>query len=117
MENWTNAKLCDVANLILGAVLFVSPWTFSSTPERFPTTPMLPVSSSRPLRSRRGGIRGVGGVAEPRCRWALVSSWVLGFQGTTAMTVHVIIGAAAAILAAIELWMTSQIPPRLTTGR
>jgi hypothetical protein len=35
--------------------------------------------------------------------WALVSPWVLGFQGTTAMTVHVIIGAAVAILAAIEL--------------
>ena len=49
--------------------------------------------------------------------WALVSPWVLGFQGTTAMTVHVIIGAAVAILAAIELWMMSQIPPRLTTGR
>jgi hypothetical protein len=48
--------------------------------------------------------------------WALVSPWVLGFQGTTAMTVHVIIGAAVAILAAIELWMMSQIPPRLTTG-
>jgi SPW repeat len=42
---------------------------------------------------------------------------VLGFQGTTAMTVHVIIGAAVAILAAIELWMMSQVPPRLTTGR
>ena len=68
MENWTNAKLCDVANLILGAILFVSPW-------------------------------------------------VLGFHGTTAMTVHVVIGAAVAILAAIELWMLSQIPPRLTTGR
>ncbi|OKO70560.1 SPW repeat-containing protein, partial [Bradyrhizobium sp. NAS80.1] len=27
------------------------------------------------------------------------------------------IGAAVAILAAIELWMMSQIPPRLTTGR
>jgi len=27
----------------------------------------------------------------------------------------VVIGAAVAILAAIELWMTSQIPPRLTT--
>ena len=49
--------------------------------------------------------------------WALVSPWVLGFQGTTAMTVHVIIGAAVAILAAVELWMMSQIPPRLTTGR
>ena len=28
MENWTNAKLCDVANLILGAILFFSPWMF-----------------------------------------------------------------------------------------
>src|SRR5260221_963717 len=28
MENWTNAKLCDVANLILGAILFFSPWVF-----------------------------------------------------------------------------------------
>ena len=30
MENWhwTNAKLCDVANLVLGAVLFASPWIF-----------------------------------------------------------------------------------------
>ena len=27
-ENWTNAKFCDVANLILGAILFVSPWIF-----------------------------------------------------------------------------------------
>jgi hypothetical protein len=27
-ENWTNAKLCDVANLVLGAMLFVSPWVF-----------------------------------------------------------------------------------------
>lgn len=28
LENWTNAKFCDVANLILGAFLFVSPWIF-----------------------------------------------------------------------------------------
>jgi hypothetical protein len=31
--------------------------------------------------------------------------------------VHVIIGAAVAILAAVELWMMSQIPPRLTLNR
>ena len=68
MENWTNAKLCDVANLILGAFLFFSPW-------------------------------------------------VLGFQGTTAMTVHVLIGIAVAALAAIEIWLTTQNPPHLTTGR
>ena len=28
MENWTNAKYCDVANLVLGAILLVSPWIF-----------------------------------------------------------------------------------------
>ena len=28
MDNWSNAKLCDVANLILGAILFFSPWMF-----------------------------------------------------------------------------------------
>ena len=33
------------------------------------------------------------------------------------MTVCVIIGIAVAILAAIELWILSQNPPRLTTGR
>lgn len=60
-----------------------------------------------------GGIRGVGGVAEPRRR--LVGTG-LGLRGTTAMTVHVLIGAAVAILAAIELWIMSRNPPRLTTG-
>jgi len=41
-----------------------------------------------------------------------------GYPGdTTAQsTVPVIIGAAVAILAAIEFWMMSQIPPRLTTA-
>jgi short subunit fatty acids transporter len=47
--------------------------------------------------------------------WALVSPWVLGFQGSTAMAVHVVIGLAVAVLAAIELWIMSQNPPRLTT--
>ena len=50
--------------------------------------------------------------------WTLVSPWVLGFQGTTkAMTVHVIVGIAVAVLAAVELWLMSQFPPRLTTSR
>jgi hypothetical protein len=29
MDGWTNARLCDVANLILGAFLFLSPWIFT----------------------------------------------------------------------------------------
>jgi hypothetical protein len=29
MNEWTNTKLCDVGNLILGIVLLASPWIFS----------------------------------------------------------------------------------------
>ncbi|TKB76767.1 MAG: hypothetical protein E5W81_14995, partial [Mesorhizobium sp.] len=43
--------------------------------------------------------------------WVLASPWVLGFQATTAMTVHVVIGILVAVLAAIELWMMYQNPP------
>ena len=50
--------------------------------------------------------------------WTLDSPWVLGFSANSrAMTVSVIAGAAVAILAAVELWMMSQLPPRLTAGR
>jgi hypothetical protein len=119
MENWTNAKLCDVANLVLGAVLFFSPWLFAFSAGT--------VSNNAHVTGIAIAILAVAALAAFAVweewlnlivgLWALVSPWVLGFQGTTAMTVHVVIGAAVAILAAIELWMMSQIPPRLTTGR
>src|SRR3954454_21811856 len=117
MENWSNAKLCDVANLILGAILFVSPWIFGFDTGK--------VSQNAHISGLVIAILAIAALAAFAIweewlnlivgLWALVSPWVLGFQGTTAMTVHVVIGAAVAILAAIELWMVS--PPRLTTGR
>jgi cytochrome b561 len=48
--------------------------------------------------------------------WAIVSPWVLGFQGTPAVTVHVVIGIIVAVLAAVELWLRYRNPPRLTAG-
>ncbi|MCP3464690.1 SPW repeat protein [Bradyrhizobium sp. CCGUVB23] len=119
MENWTNAKLCDVANLILGAILFVSPWMFGFDAGTVSTNAyitgiaiaILAIAALAAFAVWEEWLNLIVGL------WALVSPWVLGFQGTTAMTVHVVIGAAVAILAAIELWMMSQIPPRLTTGR
>jgi hypothetical protein len=118
MENWTNAKLCDVANLILGAILFVSPWMFGFDAGTVSTNAYITGIAIAAL-----AIAALARFAvwEERLNlivglWAFTSPWVLGFQGT-AMTVHVIIGAVVAILAAIELWMLNQIPPRLTTGR
>src|SRR5262245_18819571 len=118
MENWTNAKLCDVANLVLGAVLFFSPWIFGFGPGRAAQNAniagivivALAIAALAAFAVWEEWVNLIVGL------WTLVSPWVLGFQGTTAMTVHVIIGAAVAILAAIELWMMSQLPPRLTTG-
>src|ERR671915_2575263 len=107
MENWSNAKLCDVANLVLGAILFFSPWMFAF---------------DAGAQSQNAYISGLAIVLIALAAlaaftvweewlnlivglWAVVSPWVLGFQGTTAMTVHVLIGAAVAVLAAIEIWL------------
>ncbi len=119
MDNWTNAKWCDVANLILGAFLFFSPWIFDFDAGT--------VSRNAYIAGIVIAVLAIGALAAFAVweewlnlivgLWTLVSPWVLGFQGTKAMTVHVIIGAAVAIVAAIELWMMSQIPPRLTTNR
>src|SRR3984957_16957642 len=119
MENWTNAKLCDVANLILGAVLFFSPWMFGFDAGK--------VSENANIAGLAIAVLAVAALAAFAVweewlnlivgLWVLVSPWVLGFQGTTAMTVHVIVGAAVALPPAIEFWPLSQNPPRLTASR
>ena len=107
MENWTNAKWCDVANLILGAILFFSPWMFGFDAGRASQNAMiggiviavLAIAALAAFAVWEEWLNLIVGL------WTLVSPWILGFQGTSAMTVHVIIGVVVAILAAIELWL------------
>jgi hypothetical protein len=118
-ETWTNAKFCDVANLVLGAILFVSPWIFGFEAGTASENAVivgiviavLAIAALAAFAVWEEWLNLVVGL------WAVISPWVLGFQGTTAMTVHVVIGIAVAALAGIEIWMTTQNPPRLTTGR
>jgi len=125
MDTWNNerqsrnyARLCDVANLILGAILFFSPWIFgfeSGKPSNNAyicgiIIVVLAISALSAFAVWEEWLNLIVGL------WTLVSPWVLGFQGTNAMRVHVIIGIAVAILAGIELWL-SQNPPRLTASR
>jgi SPW repeat len=119
MENWTNAKWCDVANLILGAILFFSPWMFGFDTGRASENAhvaglviaVLAVAALAAFAIWEEWLNLVVGL------WTLVSPWLLGFEGAaTAMRVHVAIGAAVAILAAIEIWIMYQNPPRLTTS-
>jgi hypothetical protein len=118
MENWTNAKWCDVANLTLGAVLFFSPWIFGFDAGRASENAniagiviaVLAIAALAAFAVWEEWLNLIVGL------WTLVSPWVLGFHGTRAMTVSVVIGIAVAILAAIELWIMSQNPPRLTAS-
>src|SRR5438045_3248463 len=120
MENWTNARLCDVANLVLGAVLFCSPWIFrfgagSASGNAYVAglaIAILAIAALAAFAVWEEWLNLVVGL------WTLVAPWVLGFQGAkTAVAIHAVVGIAVAVLAAIELWMMAQNPPRLTTGR
>jgi hypothetical protein len=119
MENWTNAKLCDVVNFVLGVILLLSPWMFgfdagAVSINAYVTGVViaaLAIAALAAFAVWEEWLNLIVGL------WALVSPWVLGFQGTTAMTIHVLIGAAVAVLAAVEIWLLTQNPPRLTTGR
>jgi hypothetical protein len=119
MNDWTNAKICDVINLILGAILFFSPWIFAFDAGAQSQNAMisgiiiaaLSIAALAAYAVWEEWLNLIVGL------WVLVSPWVLGFQGSTAMTVHVVIGIAVAVLAAIELWLMYQRPPSPTAIR
>jgi hypothetical protein len=118
MSEWSNAKICDVVNLILGAVLFVSPWIFGFTSGPPATNAyvagvviaVLSIAALAAFAVWEEWVNLVAGL------WVLVSPWVLGFAGTTAATVHLVVGLVVAVLAAIELWIMYQHPPQLTAS-
>jgi SPW repeat len=70
MENWTNARFCDVANLILGAILFFSPWMFGFDAGKVSQNAYLTgiVIAVLAIAASPCGIRGLGGMAEPHRR-------------------------------------------------
>lgn len=103
-----NERAMDVLNLVLGALLFLSPWVFEFAAGA-PTynamisgaiIVLLSIAALAAFAEWEEWLNLVVGL------WVLVSPWVLGFVGTTAMWIHVVIGAIVAVLAAIELWMT-----------
>jgi hypothetical protein len=107
MGEWSRAKFCDVVNLFLGTILFFSPWLFS-----------LSLGTPRQTAAIAGLLIAALSVAALTAfavweewsnlivgLWLIASPWLFGFQDTNAMTVHVVIGAAVAALAAFEAWI------------
>jgi hypothetical protein len=102
MDDWSSAKLCDVANLILGMILFFSPWLFS-------------LSAGAPCQTASviGVFVAVSSIAALAAfavweEWLnliagaalIVSPWLLGFQDSDAMKIDAVIGTFVVLLAA-----------------
>jgi len=118
MNEWTNAKFCDAANLILGVILFFSPWMFSFYSGAQSQNAYLfgiviaalSIAALTAFAVWEEWLNLIVGL------WVIVSPWVLGFSAAQhAMTVHVLIGILVAVLAGVELWFKAHEPPRHAT--
>jgi hypothetical protein len=107
MDDWSSIRLCDVVNLILGGVLFFSPWLFDlSAGAQWQTAStvgiIIAVLSIAALAAFAVWeewfilIAGIG---------LILSPWLLGFQNSDAMIIDVAIGAAVVLLAGVEVWL------------
>ena len=107
MIEWSSAKLCDVVNLFLGTILFFSPWLFSLSLGTLQQTDaiaglliaVLSIAALTAFAIWEEWLNLIAGL------WLIASPWLLGFQDSNATTVHVVIGAVVAALAAFEAWI------------
>ena len=118
MDEWSNLKLCDVANLLLGMVLFFSPWAFGlSIGPQWQTAStvgvaiaLLSIAALAAFAVWEEWLNLIAGLA------LIVSPWMLGFQNSDAMTIDVVIGALVAVLAAFEVWALHERNPQITAS-
>lgn len=113
MNEWTNAKLCDVINLLLGLFLIASPWIVGFSG---------PAASNAVISGIIIAILSIAALSAFATweewlnlllgLWVIISPWAIGFAGGNARNVHVLVGIAVALLAAIELWLMTQTPTR-----
>ena len=120
MTTWRNEAIIDIVNLVLGIVLLLSPWMFAFEPGAQSQNAVifgivitvLAIAGLVAFAEWEEWLNLIAGL------WVLVSPWVLGFAGTTnAMHVHLWIGVAVAVLAAIEIYLVDRHPPGVTASR
>lgn len=118
MDSWSNVRLCDVSNLILGGVLFFSPWLFDLS-----SGPPLQIASIVGILIAVLSIAALAAFAVWE-EWfiviaglaLIVSPWLLGFQDSQAMGIDVIIGICVAALAAVEVCLIRDQEPWITAS-
>lgn len=119
MDDWSTARLCDIGNLVLGAILFFSPWLFGlATGPQWQTAStvgliiaVLSIAALAAFAVWEEWLNLIAGVL------LIVSPWLLGFQDSDAMTIDVAIGVVVASLAAFEVWLNHASELRITAQR
>ncbi len=112
MDDWSNIRLCDVINLILGGVLFFSPWLFdlaAGTPWQIASVvgiiiAVLSIAALAAFAVWEEWLILIAGFA------LMLSPWLLGFQDSDARTIDVVIGVIVTGLAAFEVYLTRKEP-------
>jgi nitric oxide reductase large subunit len=115
---WKKDMIADVVNLVIGLVLFVSPWALGFAAES-PTNwnawlsgiliAALAVAALAVFAEWQEWLALAAGV------WVALSPWVVQFSANqTTTTLHVIAGIVVAAVAALRLWYLHQSPPRVT---
>jgi hypothetical protein len=115
---WRKENLPDLINLLIGAVLLISPWLFGFMGETAPAwnaalagafIAILAVAAIAAFDDWEEWLNLAAGA------WVAASPWLLGFTGNAAATrVHAIAGVIVAVVAAVRLWLAHNGPPRVT---
>jgi hypothetical protein len=107
VRKWQRESVLDLYNLLLAAVLFVSPWLFKLTNapgklDLWATSAVICVISLAAVIAYRDWEEWANFLLG---LWLIISPWLLGFAHTRAMHFSIGIGIAIAFLAAIDLWL------------
>jgi Na+/citrate or Na+/malate symporter len=117
-NTWRKEGLTDVINLVVGALLFLTPWTLGFVGERTISWNAwvsgaaifaVAIVALVAFTEWEEWINVALGV------WVALSPWILGFYANaTATDVHLAAGLAVALLAGVRLWFVHRDPPRIT---
>jgi hypothetical protein len=109
-DYWIEAEICDVGNLVIGALLILSPWVFE-----FDTGVQSQNAVASGVVITALSIAALVGFAAWEewgnliaGLWLVVSPWILNLNGPTRWY-QVVIGIAVAALAKNELWFRSRV--------
>ena len=107
MRKWQRESVLDLYNLLLAALLFISPWLFRLTnaPGRedlWASGAVIAVISLAAIIAYKDWEEWVNILLG---LWLIASPWLLGFAHTRAMHFSIGIGIVIAFLAVLDLWL------------